>query len=276
MKFAWLIGALLFCGECVRADEPAKAAPVPYRLTDTHHLLVRVKINGKGPFNFIVDTGCPLLLISTAVGKQVGLKSDEKGWATLERLELEGGLAQTGVKARVETPFQIEGMNSLGLAGIELHGLMGYTVLAKYRLELDFTREQMAWTPLAFEPPQPQPLGGKTATGSVDMMASVVRFLSLLIGTQTTPAAQPRGFFGFELLEKEGAVLVASVLPHSPAAQAGLKAGDRIDEVEGRPVANGADVLAGASKVTAGRLLRLTIGRGAQKQTLRITAGEGL
>ncbi len=40
------------------AKAEAKPGLVPFRLTDTHHTLVRVKINGKGPFNFIVDTGC--------------------------------------------------------------------------------------------------------------------------------------------------------------------------------------------------------------------------
>jgi hypothetical protein len=41
---------------------------VPYRNTDTNHALVRVRVNGKGPFNFLVDTGAPLLIISTDKG----------------------------------------------------------------------------------------------------------------------------------------------------------------------------------------------------------------
>src|SRR5437868_5739801 len=104
------------------ADEPktkpagakaeAAAVLVPYRLTDTHHTMVRVKINGKGPYNFIVDTGCPVFLIAEPVGKKIGLKV-EKGWSTLDKLELEGGLVLDKVKARVETPFQITGMNGM-------------------------------------------------------------------------------------------------------------------------------------------------------------------
>ena len=38
------------------ADQPTKFA-IPYKLTDTKHVLVRAKINGKGPFNMILDTG---------------------------------------------------------------------------------------------------------------------------------------------------------------------------------------------------------------------------
>ena len=37
-------------------------------------------------------------------------------------------------------------MNGLGLAGVELHGMIGYNVLARYRMEIDFTRDKMTWT----------------------------------------------------------------------------------------------------------------------------------
>ena len=43
---------------------------VPYRLTDTNHFLVRVRINGKGPFNFLVDSGAPALFIATETAKK--------------------------------------------------------------------------------------------------------------------------------------------------------------------------------------------------------------
>ena len=208
---------------------------MPFRLTDTNHTLVRVKINGKGPFNFIVDTGCPVMLIAEPVGKKIGLKT-EKGWAMLDKLELEGGLELTKVKARVETPFQITGMNRMGLAGVELHGLMGYTVLAKFKMDYDYTKKQMAWTPLAFEPPAPAPLGGKAATGGMDVMVALVEILSYFAGIGPLPPPQPRGFFGFELEQKDKAVYVAKVLEKSPAAQAGLKAGDRIDAAQGKQV----------------------------------------
>src|ERR1041385_6499706 len=78
MSVRWLlIAILLFTPAAVHAQdkkkgkkkvEPkpfvAESTVVPYRLTDTHHTLVRVKINGKGPFNFVVDTGCPVFLIA--------------------------------------------------------------------------------------------------------------------------------------------------------------------------------------------------------------------
>ncbi len=257
----------------------AKPGLVPFRLTDTHHTLVRIKINGKGPFNFIVDTGCPVLLIAEPVGKKVGLKTD-KGWAILDSLEMEGGLELTKVKARVETPFQIEGMNGMGLAGVELHGLMGYTVLAKYKMDFDYTKKQMAWTPLRSDPLPPQPLLAdkkkQVATGGMDFMVGLVRILTYFAGIGPPPPPQPRGFFGFELDAKNNEIIVARVLAKGPAAEAGLKQGDRILAVEGVEAKAIREVYAHANKLSAGKTLTLSIERDKQKQEIKIVAGNGL
>ena len=256
----------------------AKPVNVPYRLTDTHHVMVRVKINGKGPFNFIVDTGCPVLIVSKEVGKKLGLKAEDKGWTMLDKIELEGGLAQEKVKCRVETPFQIEGMNAMGLPGVELHGLLGYQVIAKYKMEFDFKSPHMRWTPLDFDPPAPVALGGgkNQAMQSLEAMGGLMKVFSFLTGVKPGPPPVPRGFFGFEVSEKDDKVTVTRVLVKGPAASAGLKAGDRIDQVEGEDITSVEELLAWAAEVTPGRTLGLTVTRGGQKQKLKITAGNGL
>src|SRR3954451_20634758 len=76
---------------------------VPYRLTQTNHYLVRVRVNGKGPFNFLVDSGAPALYVGTEAARKAGL-TPEKGefWTDLDRLDIEGGATLRGVKGRVE------------------------------------------------------------------------------------------------------------------------------------------------------------------------------
>ena len=77
------------------ADEPAQKPErfeVPYKLTDTKHVLVRAKINGKGPFNMILDTGAPAVFITKPVAKKVGVEVNDKGWGELDKFEIEGGL----------------------------------------------------------------------------------------------------------------------------------------------------------------------------------------
>jgi hypothetical protein len=271
-----LVPAVAFAGE-KKQDEPKLDPPtkVPFRLSDTHHTIVRVKINGKGPFNFVVDTGCPVMLVSEPVGKKLGI---EKGWATLDSLEIEGGLEMKKLKARIETPFQIEGMNGMGLPGVELHGLMGYTVLAKYKMEFDYTQKQMLWTPLKSDPLEPQPLGAgaKGAQGGMDMMVALVKIMTLFSGSGPVPPPQPRGFFGFELSGKDNMVHVTRVLGKSPADEAGLKKGDRIVSVEGTEVRSVNDVIAQADKLAAGKTLTIVVQRNTENHDIKITAGDGL
>src|SRR5207249_11448573 len=133
--------------------------------------------------NFIVDTGAPILFVSTPVGKKLGLAADVKGITVLDKLEFEGGLALEKVKCRVETPFQLEGMNGMGMAGVELHGILGYTVLAHFRMEFDFTRDKMTWTRLAFEPPPPQPVGGK-GPQELEAIGGLMKAVAFLMGVQ--------------------------------------------------------------------------------------------
>jgi hypothetical protein len=286
MTLRWLCGALAVAllAPPLRAEPPRPPAPkpatdvlqIPYKLTDTQHVLVRAKINGKGPFNFIIDTGAPLLYVSTPVGKKIGLEPDKKGWATLDRFDIEGGASQTNVKCRVETPFQLEGMNSMGLAGVELHGIIGYSVLAHYRMEFDFTRDRLAWTRLDYTPPPPQPVVAKGGTAGIEAMAGLMKLAAFLLGSKGPPERAPRGFLGVQLVELEGAVTVGGALAHGPAAAAGLRAGDRISRVNDKAVAKLADLTRLTSKLAVGDVLRFTVVRGLERMEIAVRAGEGL
>lgn len=47
---------------------------IPYRLADARHIPVRAKVNGKGSYNFILDTGAPVTLKSNRPTEVRGLK----------------------------------------------------------------------------------------------------------------------------------------------------------------------------------------------------------
>jgi len=257
------------------AQEVGKPHPVPYRLTDTQHVLVRLKINGKGPYNFVVDTGCPVLILATPIAEKIGLKATD-GWATIDNLQIEGGLSQQKVKARVEVPFQIEGMNSMGLPGIELHGLLGYTVIAKYKMEFDFTRDRMNWTPLAFSPAPPQGLGLKGgAVGGMDLMVGLVKMLTFISGLKPAPPPVPRGFLGVEFEQREKEVAIKTVLTGSPAADAGLKAGDRVISIDGKEIENVDDVRKATRTLAIGSEPKIEVRRGEEKIEAKVKLGQG-
>ena len=283
MKILWSCAALasLCLAPSARAGEPAtpaaKSFQVPYRLTKPKHILVRAKINGKGPYNFIVDTGAPALFVAVPVADKVGVKADDKGWSTFDRFEIEGGVVLTKLKGRVETPPQVEGMNGLGLAGVELHGMIGYNVLARYRMEIDFTRDKMVWTPLDYKMKAPVSLGGrKGGAGGIDLLGGILKSVGSLLGTKASPPVRLRGFLGVELKDGDDNPIVQAVLADGPAGKAGLKAGDHITHVQGRTVLDTQDVDRFLRRLNPGDSIKLTVQRGDDKKDIAVKLGEGL
>jgi len=251
---------------------------VPYQLLDTRHVLVRLKLNGAGPFHFIIDTGAPALFVSTEAGKAAGLIVDDKGWATVETLEIEGGIRLTQARARVEDPFQLVGMNKMNINGLKLHGMLGYTVLAKYRVTFDFTDTHLTWRELAWTPPPPAglaQLGGK-APPDLSAMTNLSNFATSLIGRRPDPVLQPRGYLGIELTEQQGQVRIEAVHGGAPAAAAGLKVGDVLLSVDGQEVASLSKLHEQSAKWKEGTRLALKVRRGGETFEVEVVAGRGI
>jgi hypothetical protein len=275
LALALACGLLLVAGSPAADPEP-KRIDVPYRLTDTKHVLVRVKINGKGPFNLICDTGAPAVFITKAVAKKAGAGMDEKGWANFDKFELEGGLAVEKARGRVEDLFQLDGMNSMGLAGVELHGVIGYNVLAKYRITYDFTADKLGFEPIPnFDPPPLVPIKGKGGQGGLDAIGPLMKTFAALMGIKPNFASQPRGFAGFEFEEKDG-IVVKAVLEGSPAAKAGFKPGDKIESVKNASIDDAKDLGRALSKAGVGTKLKVSVKRGEKSEDLMLELGRGL
>jgi hypothetical protein len=272
-------------------EPPGKTAPdpqigqsfqVPYRLTDTNHFLVRVRINGKGPFNFLVDSGAPALYIATETAAKIGLKPKKgKFWTPVERLDFEGGARLLDVKARVEDPFQLVGMNALGLPGASIDGILGFTMLARFRLEIDPTRDRMTWTRLGFVPPDPpvphQDDGQPAELRAMNALGPIAKGLAFLMGKQPEEQRLPRGFLGLEWTEghDEDPIRITRVLDGSPAARAELKPGDVLLRVGGKPTRALDAARAALASIRPGDRVALAVRRGDRELDVTITAGEG-
>jgi serine protease Do len=287
------------------ALEPAKSAnppadeqigrsfQIPYRLTETNHFLVRVRLNGKGPFNFLVDSGAPALYVATETAGKIGLKPDPaEFWTPIDRLDLEGGARLEGIKARVEDPFQLVGMNALGLPGASIDGILGFTILARFRLEIDLTQDRMTWTRLAHEPRDPpvpkrargekpaQPLGVR----AMSTLGSFAKGLALFVGKQPEEEQRGRGFLGLEWVERvetgRPEVEISRVLSGSPAAAGGLQSGDRILKINRRSIEGIKTARAALSTAQPGDVISVLIRRGPgtshRELELELTVGEGL
>jgi hypothetical protein len=277
-----------------RESDVGRSYRVPYRLTDTNHFLVRARINGKGPFNFLVDTGAPAFYIATETAKAIDLKpTPGVFWTPVDRLEFEGGASLSGIKARVEDPFQLVGMNALGLPGASIDGLMGYTVLARFRITLDPTQDRMTWTRLDFNPPDPPAPQGRDAEGNppleiqaMNALGPLAKGLAFLMGKQAEDDLRPRGYLGIEWSDVDGegndgpAIRVDRVLEGSPAALAGLKVGDILTRIRGRAFERSQDARVALAEVLPGTDVPVVVRRGsgpdARELSLTIQAGEGL
>src|SRR5207248_2372296 len=62
-------------------DKPDARRPVkvPFVLLPSRHMLMDVKVNGKGPYKLIFDTGAPINLVSSKLGKEAGLVKKDGG-----------------------------------------------------------------------------------------------------------------------------------------------------------------------------------------------------
>lgn len=287
--------ALVVALAAVAADAPkvedaqiGQSTRVPYRLTETNHFLVRVRLNGKGPFNFLVDSGAPALYISTETAAAIGLKppKDDDFWTPLDRLDIEGGARLTDLKARVEDPFQLVGMNALGLPGASIDGILGFTILARFKLEIDPTDDRMTWTRLDFQPADP-PVPAKEDRGAgplefqlMNALGPVAKGLALFIGKQPEEERLPRGFLGLEWSDVEGkggGLKIVRALPDSPAAKAGAKAGDRLVKINGKPAGDSKTARAALSEVGPGDLIEVVVeDPSGVSRMLNFTTGEGL
>lgn len=272
-------------------NDPPDASPagasfqVPYRLTETNHYLVRVRINGKGPFNFLVDSGAPALYVGTEAARAIDLKpAEDDYWTPIDSLEIEGGARLTGLKGRIEDPFQLVGMNALGLPGASIDGILGFTILARFRIQFDPTRDRMTWTRLDYQPREPfipkvfRNRRGPDAPAELQVMQAMgplMKLAAVFVGKQPPEELHAQGYLGLELAERDGAVAVAAVLEGSPAAAAGVKAGDIVQKLDDRDLTDVASAHRAAAGLRVGQRVVLQVRRGDELRTLTATAGEG-
>jgi hypothetical protein len=258
-----------------------KSYRVPYRMTETNHFLVRVRIDGKGPFNFLVDTGAPALYVGTEAAKKIGLKPEpEEFFTPIGRLEFEGGASLTGMKARVEDIFQMVGMNALGLPGASIDGILGFTALARFKIEIDPTQDRMTWTRLDYEPKDPfvPRAAAKKQSGEMQAMNALgplAKLAAVFVGKQPEDQLHPRGFLGIELVEASGELKVAGILADSPASGADVKVGDRLAKVGDKAVATLKAARDAVAEVRVGDKVALALLRDGQAINPTLTAGEG-
>lgn len=270
--------SLLLTSPAPPAAPPGPTVAVPYRLSPTMHVMVRAKVNGKGPFNLVLDTGAPALLLSKKVEEMTGIKPDRNGWATADNVEIEGGVVLDKQTVRFEDIFQLEGMNGLGVGGQEIHGLAGYPILARFRIEYDFTQPKLQWTKLDYPLDELPRTGGRGGHAGLNALGSVMKGVGTLFGLNKPTPPRRRAFLGLTTEAIDGRVVVTSVVADGPSAtaQPPVIRGDVVDALNGQSVKKSADFAKAQASLKAGEATKLVILRDGQKTTINLTPRGGL
>lgn len=277
IRFLLTCAALLAASSAARADAPANPLPgkplrVPFDLLKTQHMVVDVKINGKGPYRLIFDTGAPINLINNKVAKAAGvLPKDFKappfalfgsvGQFKINSLEL-GDVKAEGLQTMVMDHPTVAAI-SKALGPIE--GIVGFSFFARYRTTIDYQAKVMTFVPVKFDPP--------------DMMQNMMK-LVLTRNPKAQRVLAPAAQWGFRVgkdaADGEPGVPVREVLAGGAAEKGGLKAGDRLLTLDGRWTDSVNDCYAAAAQVPAGTAARLVVRRDGKDVELTVTAQPGL
>lgn len=266
---------LCLCWGWGLADEPAvKPIVIPFETLKSGHMAVMVKVNDKGPYRVIFDTGAPINLFNNKLAKEAGLlKGAPKSLlpfvgtiAEVKVKDLQIGDAKTANQDAIVMDHPLVELMSKKLG--PLYGIVGFPFFARYKMILDYQKQTLTLTPNGYKP------------------ANVLRslettMLQLAAGsTQTARMLSPAGQWGFvahkPTEDEDAGILVAGVMAGSAAAECGLKKGDRLLTMDSRWTDSLKDVYEIAAHLKPGIAVPLRILRDGKEVTLKIKPRAGL
>jgi len=271
--FAAIVPSQLYAQDDKKKDPPKKFV-VPFELIKTQHMVVSVKINGKGPYRLVFDTGAPDSLVSNKVAKEAELfpKDFKKpffapfgsmGQTKIKEIEL-GDLKAENISTTVLDHPTVQAIAKF-VGPIE--GILGFTFYSKYKMTIDYEKNLMTFEKGTYEPG--------------DVMKKMMDSLMASESVRKAPRIlAPAGLVGIRVEkgkdDEDAGVTVKDVLPDSPAAAAGFKAGDRLLTLDGRWTDTVADCYIAAGQIRLGVAASAQVLRDGKKVTLKITVRAGL
>ena len=273
--FLHSIVVILIPAQLHAQDDVKKAPPriiaVPFELIKTQHMVVNVKINGKGPFRLVFDTGAPDSLVSNKVAKEAGLVGKgggiaffgSRGQAKIKELEL-GDLRAENLSAMVLDHPTVEAISNF--AG-PIEGILGFTFYARYKMSIDYEKKLITFEPNTYVPGDVMKV----------MMDKLMAPAAVRDAPRILAPAGPLGIRVEKQKDDEAAgVTVKDVLEGSPAALAGFKTGDRLLTLDGRWTDSIADCYIAAGHIHLGVPVSAQVLRDGKKVQLKVTVRAGL
>jgi hypothetical protein len=264
--------ASMWCGAGRAEAKKAKAVTVPFELIQSKHMAIRIKINGKGPYRVIFDTGAPVMLINNKIAKASGVLPKKfrkpaialfgtSGQFKIKELEI-GDLKAKEVATIVMDHPTVELISKM-LGPIE--GLVGFPFFARYAMTIDYQAKTLTFVANAYEPP--------------DVMKKLMATL-MKRDKPVTRVLAPAAQWGFRVAKEandaEAGVTIKEVLAGSAAAKAGLKNGDRLLTLDGRWTDSVVECYGAAGQVPAGRTAAVVVRRDGKEIEVTVTPVTGI
>lgn len=257
-------------------DDPGgkrpKAIASSFETLPTNHMLIQVKINGKGPFRMIFDVGSPLTLLGNKAAEESGVvKADSaksilfnmRGEQVIDTLELGDGLKATRLPVVVmDHPF-LKVMAKMLERRVD--GLIGFTFFARYKTTIDYQARKVTFEPVDYKVADlARELPNRFRPGGVARKRTVSS--SALWGLSF---GEPQGEF-------PPGLPIRAVSAGSAAEAAGFQPGDVLADLDGRWTVSLIDAHAAASTVAPGTVVRATVLRQGRKVALQVVPRDGL
>jgi hypothetical protein len=278
-KLVLLAGLAAFPAAATGQDTPDKKAAdekpvvVPFELLKSRHMALEVKLNGKGPYRLIFDTGAPMNLINNKIAKESGVLSAKAkrpafgmfgmmGQHEIKTLEIGGTKLENVQVVVMDHPTVAAIAQALG----PIDGIVGFPFFARYRMTIDYQKKELTLVPNGYKP-------GDYLEGLMTKLMNAQN--------QKDPAViAPAAVWGFavdkEKDDEDAGVTVKEVLTGGAAAAAGLKPGDRLLTLDGRWTDSVSDTFAAASLVKPGREVELVVRRGDKELKLKAKPAKGV
>jgi predicted aspartyl protease len=133
---------------------PAEVSPgtVQFKMMGPNDaaMLVQVKINGQGPYDFVLDTGATFTCVDDELAEQLKLPEWKGSLGTvvvgpggggMKLLKIET-LEMGEAKASGLTACSID-LNRIAPPGVGIKGLVGLNFLKEYRVTIDFAKKSL-------------------------------------------------------------------------------------------------------------------------------------
>jgi hypothetical protein len=267
--------SIFLAGSWASAEEP-KTTPVavPFELLPTKHIAVQVRVNGKGPYRVVFDTGAPIMLLGVRAAKESGVlgKPDQApifgmlgsgGQVQIKSLEL-GSLKAENIPTIV-MDHPVVGIMSQLFGPID--GIVGFPFFARYTMTVDYQAKELTFVPNGYQP----------ADALRAMLSSVMALTdSKSVGKVLAPGGQLGLVVRKPAGDAEAGVRVDDVMAGGSAAAAGIRAGDRLLDLDGRWTDTVADVYRAASYLKPGKPATALVKRAGKETLLQVIPRAGI